>query len=191
MTTLLLANFPSPAKAADITWTLRDVGAVNRPIQVALTGLPDVKNPFDPSQADLIATIEAPNGATLSEPMYWYQDYVVVSGLSQNPERAVGSPEWRVKFRSIATGTYRISVKAVINGSKIAVPDFSATTDYKSVDSIRAKDNYFVQGKDVFVPIAYNIAWASRYEELNRYERWFKAASEGGVNVARVWMASW
>ena len=191
MTTLLLANFSGPAKAADITWAIRDVGAVNRPIQVALTGLPDVKNPFDPSQADLIATIEAPNGATLSAPMYWYQDYVVVSGLSQNPERAVGSPEWRVKFRSIATGTYRISVKAVMNGSKIAVPDFSVTTDYKAVDSIRTKDNYFVQGKEVFVPIAYNIAWASRYEELNRYERWFKSASDGGVNVARVWMASW
>ena len=191
MTTLLLANFSGPAKAADITWAIRDVGAVNRPIQVALTGLPDVKNPFDPSQADLIATIEAPNGATLSVPMYWYQDYVVVSGLSQNPERAVGSPEWRVKFRSIATGTYRISVKAVMNGSKIAVPDFSVTTDYKAVDSIRTKDNYFVQGKEVFVPIAYNIAWASRYEELNRYERWFKSASDGGVNVARVWMASW
>jgi hypothetical protein len=53
------------------------------------------------------------------------------------------------------------------------------------------KDNYFVQGDDIFIPFAYNIAWANRFEEINRYERWFKAASEGGVNVARVWMASW
>ena len=41
------------------------------------------------------------------------------------------------------------------------------------------------------MPIAYNIAWAGRYKELIKYKQWFKAASEGGVNVARVWMAAW
>jgi hypothetical protein len=48
-----------------------------------------------------------------------------------------------------------------------------------------------VRGEEIFIPFAYNIAWASRYEEIAKYERWFKAASANGVNVARVWMASW
>ena len=183
--------FVTPVRGADVAWAIRDIGATNRPIQLSISGLPEVANPFDPAQADLIATIDAPDGSRIIIPMYWYQEFLPVSGLSQTPERAVGTPEWRVKFRSTVAGKYRISVTATMNGSKVVIPDFEVTTTYKSVDPIRTNDNYFTQGKSVFIPIAYNIAWASRYEELARYDRWFKAAAAGGVNVARVWMASW
>lgn len=192
ITMSLLATFViRPAAAADISWSIRDLGSINRPVQLSLNGLPDVANPFDPAIADLVATIESPDGSKATLPLYWFQDYVVISGLSQNPERPVGSPEWRLKFRSISPGTYRISVKAIFNGISVQIPDFTLTTNYQSRAPIRTQGHHFVQGKDVFVPISYNIAWASRYEELNRYEKWFKAASDNGVNVARVWMASW
>jgi hypothetical protein len=49
----------------------------------------------------------------------------------------------------------------------------------------------FLRDSKPFVPIAYNIAWANRYEELEKYEQWFSKASKAGVNVARVWMAAW
>lgn len=188
---MMATHLINPAVAADISWTIRDQGAVNRPIQLGLSGLPEVTNPFDPAVADLVATIQTPDGSRLVTPLYWYQDYVVVKGLNQNPERTVGLPEWRLKFRSLTPGVYRIKVQASINGSQLEIPEFTLTTNYKSLAPIRTQDNYFMQGKEVFVPIAYNIAWASRYEELDRYEKWFKAASDGGVNVARVWMASW
>lgn len=179
------------ASQADVSWQVREKGSKTRPVQIALTGLPEVANPFDPEQADLIATITTPDSKSFAIPMFWYQDYTTVSGLNQNQERAVGEPEWRVKFRSTTMGEYRISVSARINGKSIQIPDFSLTTEYSTIPPIRAKENYFVQGTDIFIPFAYNIAWANRFEEISRYERWFKSASAGGVNVARVWMASW
>lgn len=183
--------FAPIAKASDISWQIREKGSKTRPIQLALTGMPEVKNPFDPDQADIIATVTTPNSTSFQIPMYWYQEYVNVVGNNQNPERAIGEPEWRLKFRSLEPGTYRIAIAAKIDGKNVSVPPFSVTTDYSTVQPIRIKDNYFTQGSEIFIPFAYNVAWANRYEEVNRYERWFKRASEGGVNVARVWMASW
>ncbi len=61
----------------------------------------------------------------------------------------------------------------------------------KHSSQIQIKGRGFQRDNAPFVPIAYNIAWANRHEEKVKYEKWFKAASAGGVNVARVWMASW
>jgi hypothetical protein len=188
----VIAGLVQPvAHSAELSWQVREKGSETRPIQVALVGVSSVSNPFDPDQADLIATITTPSSAQFEIPLFWYQEFVSVLGNSQNPERAVGEPEWRLKFRSTEMGTYRISVKARINGAVINVPTFSVTTDFVNVSPIRIKDNYFVQGSEIFIPVAYNVAWANRYEEIQRYERWFRSASLGGVNVARVWMASW
>ena len=190
-TALVATGLSTTSASAEIGWSIRDQGSSTRAIQLALNGLPTVSNPFDPAQADVVATINTPDGTNFDLPFFWFQDYTNVVGISQTPEVPVGNPEWRLKFRSTTPGAYRITVKAAINGQQIVVPNFSITTDYKTLPTIRTKDNYFVQGSNIFIPVAYNIAWANRYEEIKRYEKWFKSASEGGVNVARVWMASW
>lgn len=190
-TALVATGLSTTSASAEIGWSIRDQGSSTRAIQLALNGLPTVSNPFDPAQADVVATINTPDGTNFDLPFFWFQDYTNVVGISQTPEVPVGNPEWRLKFRSTTPGAYRITVKATINGQQIVVPNFSITTDYKTLPTIRTKDNYFVQGSNIFIPVAYNIAWANRYEEIKRYEKWFKSASEGGVNVARVWMASW
>ena len=59
------------AHAAELTWNVREKGSKTRPVQIALTGLPSVSNPFDPDQADLIATITTPSSATYEIPMFW------------------------------------------------------------------------------------------------------------------------
>lgn len=181
----------APHASAELVWSIRDQGSSMRAIQLALNGLPQVANPFDPDQADVVATINGPDGSNFDLPLYWFQDYTNVSGISQTPEVPIGNPEWRLKFRSMSPGTYRITARALIGGQKFTIPSFTLTTDYKTVPVIRIRDNYFVQGNDIFIPIAYNVAWANRYEEIKKYEKWFKSASQGGVNVARVWMASW
>ena len=190
-TSLVATGLSTTSASAEIGWSIRDQGSSTRAIQLALNGLPTVSNPFDSAQADVVATINTPDGTNFDLPFFWFQDYTNVVGISQTPEVPVGNPEWRLKFRSTTPGAYRITVKAAINGQQIVVPNFSITTDYKTLPTIRTKDNYFVQGSNIFIPVAYNIAWANRYEEIKRYEKWFKSASEGGVNVARVWMASW
>lgn len=187
----LTSTMVPPVSASEISWVIRNEGSTNSAVQLALLGMPEVSNAFDPAEADLVATITTPESARMQIPLFWYQEFTIVTGITQSPEKAVGNPEWRLKFRSLSPGTYHISVLAKIKDKVVAVPDFTLTTKYSTVEPIRVKDNYFVQGDDIFIPFAYNIAWANRFEEINRYERWFKAASEGGVNVARVWMASW
>jgi len=187
----LTSTMVIPVSASEISWVIRNEGSTNSAVQLALLGMPEVSNAFDPAEADLVATITTPESARIQIPLFWYQEFTIVRGITQSPEKAVGNPEWRLKFRSLSPGTYHISVLAKIKDKVVAVPDFTLTTKYSTVEPIRVKDNYFVQGDDIFIPFAYNIAWANRFEEINRYERWFKAASEGGVNVARVWMASW
>ena len=187
----LTSTMVPPVSASEISWVIRNEGSTNSAVQLALLGMPEVSNAFDPAEADLVATITTPESVRMQIPLFWYQEFTIVTGITQSPEKAVGNPEWRLKFRSLSPGTYHISVLAKIKDKVVAVPDFTLTTKYSTVEPIRVKDNYFVQGDDIFIPFAYNIAWANRFEEINRYERWFKAASEGGVNVARVWMASW
>lgn len=187
----LTSTMVLPVSASEISWVIRNEGSTNSAVQLALLGMPEVSNAFDPAEADLVATITTPESVRMQIPLFWYQEFTIVTGITQSPEKAVGNPEWRLKFRSLSPGTYHISVLAKIKDKVVAVPDFTLTTKYSTVEPIRVKDTYFVQGDDIFIPFAYNIAWANRFEEINRYERWFKAASEGGVNVARVWMASW
>ena len=177
--------------AAEISWQIRNKGGKVAATELALQGLPTSENPFDPTYADVIAKVTDPSGNSFSIPMYWYQGYEIVASYNQLSNRKVGNPEWRLKFRPTTIGNFRIEVNAKINGQDIQVPQFTFAAFEKTPEPIKIRGRNFVQGEDIFIPFAYNIAWANRYEEISKYERWFKAASANGVNVARVWMASW
>ncbi len=187
---LLLSSTPV-VKAADISWQVRNAGGKQAAVELALVNLPAGENPFDPNYADVVATIIDPSGKTFSIPAFWYQGYEIVSSYNQLSNRKVGEPEWRLKFRPNIKGEFKISVSAKINGQQIAIPNTSYTVTETSPQQVTIKGRNFVRGEEIFIPFAYNIAWANRYEEIAKYERWFKAASTNGVNVARVWMASW
>lgn len=177
--------------ATEISWEIRNKGGKVAATELALQGLPTSENPFDPTYADVIAKVTDPSGNSFSIPMYWYQGYEIVASYNQLSNRKVGNPEWRLKFRPTIIGNFRIEVNAKINGQDIQVPQFTFAAFEKTPEPIKIRGRNFVQGEDIFIPFAYNIAWANRYEEISKYERWFKAASANGVNVARVWMASW
>ncbi len=187
---LLLSSTPV-VKAADISWQVRNAGGKQAAVELALVNLPAGENPFDPNYADVVATIIDPSGKTFSIPAFWYQGYEIVSSYNQLSNRKVGEPEWRLKFRPNIKGEFKISVSAKINGQQISIPNTSYTVTETSPQQVTIKGRNFVRGEEIFIPFAYNIAWANRYEEIAKYERWFKAASTNGVNVARVWMASW
>jgi hypothetical protein len=187
---LVMGALPA-ASAAEITWEIRNKGGKGAATELALQVLPTSENPFDPTYADVIAKVTDPSGNSFSIPMYWYQGYEIVASYNQLSNRKVGNPEWRLKFRPTEIGNFKIEVKAKINGQVIQVPQFTFAALEKAPEPIKIRGRNFVQGEEIFIPFAYNIAWANRYEEISKYERWFKAASANGVNVARVWMASW
>lgn len=187
---LVVGALPT-SSASELSWEIRNKGGKVSATELALQGLPTSENPFDPTYADVVASVTDPTGYSFSIPMYWYQGYEIVASYNQLSNRKVGNPEWRLKFRPTSLGDFRIQVQAKINGQVIQVPSFTFTAVEKLPEPIKIKGRNFVQGEEIFIPFAYNIAWANRYEEIAKYERWFKAASANGVNVARVWMASW
>jgi len=188
----LFGAFEIPhASAATLSWAVRDQGSVNTPTTLAVVGLDQGSNAFDPATANVTAKITTPDGNELQTALFWFQDYALVTHFSQVSSQPVGSGEWRLRLRTMKVGTYTIKVSATIDGSTITVPDFTFESKVASAPQFAANTLGFTRGDAPFVPIAYNNAWSNRYEEITKYTQWFKAASAAGVNVARVWMASW
>ena len=182
----------SPAALAEtISFKIISNTEANKPIELSVSGLPSVANPFDPAQADLWATVLSPSNTAIEVPLFWYQEYRATVNGNTPWSTPVGDPGWHVRFRSTEIGKYQVTLHGLINGSSISTSAFEVETRIKHSSQIAIAGKGFVRDNAPFVPIAYNIAWASRHEEKTKYEKWFKSAAAGGVNVARVWMASW
>ena len=182
----------SPAISAEpITWSNISISEATKPIELSLKGLPSVANPFDPEHADLWATIETPTKKQYEVPLFWYQEYRTTVNGNTPWSTAVGEPGWRLRFRSDDIGAHQVTLHGTVNGSSVSAPTYTVTTTVKHSSQIQISGRGFQRDQAPFVPIAYNIAWANRHEEKVKYEKWFKAASAGGVNVARVWMPAW
>jgi hypothetical protein len=191
---LCLGLFGLPAQShADTSAQVESIsqGSTTSPVIIGIKGLPDVANPFDPSQARISVSINRPNGTTIITEGFWYQDFKIQNINGQRSALKVGNPYWRVSFSSITPGTYNLSIQPEINGSKLPVITHTVTTNYSTIPKVTTSGKSFVRDSKPFVPIAYNIAWANRFEEIEKYDQWFSKASKAGVNVARVWMAAW
>ena len=171
--------------------TTISTGSPVLPVVIGIKGLPDVANPFDPAQARVLATISRPDGTSINVEGFWYQDFQVMSFSNQKSVKKVSDPLWKVAFSSISPGTYDISIVPEIGGVKLATISHQITTTYATIPKVQTSGRSFIRGSKPFVPIAYNMAWSNRYEELEKYNQWFSKASKAGVNVARVWMAAW
>jgi hypothetical protein len=191
LVSLLLFQLSPAVSAETLVWKEINVADRVKPIELALTGLPSVTNPFDPAQADLWATVVTPNKTQYDVPLFWYQEYRSTVNGNSPWSTAVGDPGWRLRFRSDEIGSHQVTLRGTVNGSSISAPAYLVTTQVKHSSQIQISGRGFQRDNAPYVPIAYNIAWANRHEETVKYEKWFKAASAGGVNVARVWMASW
>ena len=182
--------FPTHAETTIQVETISP-GSPTAPVVVGIKGLPEVANPFDPSQARIAVSISRPNGTTISTEGFYFQEFKIQNINGQRSTQKVGAPYWRVAFSSVTAGSYTLSIQPEINGSKLATTSYSVVTNYSTVAKVTTSGKSFVRDSKPFVPIAYNIAWANRFEELEKYDQWFSKASKAGVNVARVWMAAW
>jgi len=187
---LISIPLPSHAETSVQVETI-STGSATAPVIVAVNGLPEVANPFDPSQAKVAVSIARPNGTTIKTEGFWFQEFTIQNINGQQSTKKVGSPYWRISFSSTVPGTYSLTIQSEINGSKLAPVTHSVTTNYATKAKVITSGRSFVREGIPFVPIAYNIAWANRFEELEKYDQWFSKASKAGVNVARVWMAAW
>jgi len=190
-TAALLLPLSPIATAENLSISVVTNADPNKAIELSITGLPSVSNPFDPQEADLWATIQTPTNTKYEVPLFWYQEYRSTINGNTPWSTAVGEPGWRLRFRSDAIGKYQVAIHGLVNGIKISEANYEIESKVKHSSQISISGKGFKRDSAPFIPIAYNIAWANRHEEKVKYDRWFKAASAGGVNVARVWMAAW
>ena len=167
------------------------LGSSNTPVEISVDNLPISDNNFDPNNANLNAEITFASGKTISVPLFWYQEYQNFQNFNTYNSRKVDDPEWRLRFRALEAGQTKVKISGKIANDAIEPLYQNLDLNYGVKEPIRTEGFGFYEGARPFIPIAYNMAWADRYQELNRYEKWFKSASASGVNVARVWMAAW
>lgn len=187
---LVVVPAPLHAESAATAKTI-SIGTQVMPVIIGVNGLPAVSNPFDPAQIRVVVSIDRPDGTTITTEGYWYQEYSILNINGQRSTKKIGDPYWQIAFSSTKSGKYTLSIQPEVNGVKQSSITHSVTTNYATQSKVVTSGKSFTRDSRPFVPIAYNIAWANRFEELDKYEQWFSKASKAGVNVARVWMASW
>ena len=180
-----------PARGASVEYKVISEGTPTTPVEIEISGIAPGANPFNHNSSQVVATITPEGQSSFKTSGYWHQEFVMANQGGVRGTMRVGNPSWRIRFASVSIGKHSISVSANIDGLKTIAPEFTLSTTYQVVDKVRTSGRSFIQGDKPFVPIAYNIAWANRFEEITKYEQWFSRASKAGVNVARVWMASW
>ena len=67
----LTSTMVPPVSASEISWVIRNEGSTNSAVQLALLGMPEVSNAFDPAEADLVATITTPESVRMQIPLFW------------------------------------------------------------------------------------------------------------------------
>ena len=190
-TLFLVSNTPVVHAASIGNVKVISSGSSNTPVEIAVDNLPVSVNNFDPNNANLNAEITFSSGKTISVPLFWYQEYQNFQNFNTYNSRKVDDPEWRLRFRALEAGQTKVKISGKIANDAIEPLYQNLDLNYGVKEPIRTEGFGFYEGARPFIPIAYNMAWADRYQELNRYEKWFKSASASGVNVARVWMAAW
>lgn len=189
---LVLQLNPLIAQAAtESTIETISLGSPTLPVIVGIKGLPEVANPFDSAQANISVKITRPDNSTITAAAFWFQEYKIQNINGQKSALKIGNPYWRVAFSSTKPGKYVLEFSGQLSGQPISLNRFEVSTNYESLAKIKISGRSFIRGNQPFVPIAYNIAWANRFEEVEKYDQWFSQASKAGVNVARVWMAAW
>ncbi len=146
LATLILLPL-SPAISADqITWKEINVKDPVKPIELALTGIPTVSNPFDPAQADLWATVVTPNKTQYDVPLFWYQEFRATVNGNTPWSTAVGEPGWRLRFRSDELGIHQVTLRGTINGEAVSAASYSVTTAVKHSSQIKIVGRGFQSG---------------------------------------------
>jgi len=186
----LVMPTPSHAENAPLVETI-SMGSTTTPVVVGVKSLPIAANPFDPAQARVLATITLPNSTDIKVEGYWYQAYKIQNINGQKSVLKVGDAYWQIAFSSTLAGAYSIKIESEISGIKYPTVTHVVNTNYATIAKVTTEGKSFKRGSAPFVPIAYNISWANRFDEIEKYDQWFSKASKAGVNVARVWMASW
>ncbi len=168
-------------------------------VEVAVTGVPAVGNPFDPEIIRVDAVLHAPSGSQQQVPGFWFREYT--RSLVGDDERlSTASPgEWRVRLRPTEIGPHRLTATIFTNGQPAGSPvnlDFVVDANPDSparrgVVRIASNNWYFETGDGAALPlIGHCVCWHHGRGTFD-FDDWFAAMAAAGENYARLWMSPW
>jgi len=172
----------------------------------------EIRNPFDPSEADIAVEVVTPSQQTILTHAFWYQDFEIQPHFAAEKLIPVGRPEWRVRFAPREKGVHRLRLSVALNGQaqRVRGPELrfeAIASDRKGFVRVSKTNPYFLEFEngEFFYPIGHNVhtpidmrCWARIFKAdppllrgLSMYEDFFPKMAANGENVAEVWMASW
>lgn len=177
------ANVTSCDLTPRVAVQISNPGSETEPTEFTITGVPNADNPYDPGQADIWGTVTQPDGSLLRMPAFWMRPF---SGGS-----ASGAAGWFLRFKATQSGQHRLVVEGTVGSVALTSAPVTFTPLPSSLPRIVVKGSGFIAGDQPWIPISYNMGWATRGQEATLYDAWFRKAAANGVNSARLWMPSW
>lgn len=150
-------------------------------------------NAFDSDEIDVQGQFVAPNGAVLTVPAFYFQNYTRADQDNQDSLTPSGPSQWRLRFAPTQVGRYTLKVTArdksgkQVNWKPIAF-ECVTSDDPGFVRRSLEDSRYFVfDNRKPYVPIGANICWASSRGTLD-YDDWLPRYGNAGCSYFRAWL---
>ncbi len=148
-----------------------------------------VENPYDPEELDLRVRFTSPSGKEVDIGAFWYQDF------SLKNKARIGEPGWKARFTPTETGMWTAIAHIPALGlvSEPVTFEVEISTNRGFIRFHPENPRYFAYDNgDFFFPIGMNYAWwCGTCEPLKTYQQAMISLHNNGGNTLRVWMARW
>ena len=168
-----------------------------QPLEMSLSGIPEITNPFDPELIAVDAVFRMPSGDSMEVPAFWYQAYTRQKVDGAEKLTTDGEPGWRLRFTPTEPGAYHLGIRITLAGEALPVGnEIVFDVAPQAIDQQHgwvqiANKRYFrtSDGHPLRL-IGENVCW-----DIGRgtydYDEWFKAMADSGQNFARLWFSPW
>jgi hypothetical protein len=175
---------------ASVTKSADTIGRYER-LEITVGLSARFSNPYDSRQVELVATLTAPDGATIIAPGFHYQDYAVDNATGQVSPR--GNPVWKIRLTPGTVGIWSFVVRCTDADGSVSSSaqtfTCTASTSRGFVRTVDGRELRFDDGTKYFA-VGENMGWGGS-RPLADFRNWIDRLSASGGNYVRIWMASW
>ncbi len=161
-------------------------------VELAVTGLPTVDQPFDPEQTRVDLEVTDPSGERLHVPGFYYQAFDRRLREQQETLTPHGDREWRIRWLPLETGAHGLRVTAACGAAWSAAAELTvdvAPSAHPGLARVEPQQRRYLQLDDG-TPLFLNGLCACWHGSRGTYDYddWLAAYEKAGINYIRIWM---
>ncbi|MCL6623842.1 MAG: hypothetical protein K6T17_04380 [Fimbriimonadales bacterium] len=161
---------------------------VFEPVEISLTLRGNWGDPFDPSEVYVRARVVGTGDTYTVVQGFYYQDFERVREGEREVLRAVGAPNWRLRFAPWNTGTYGIFLYAADRSSQAEYPKIGmrvASGTLPSFVEVSRDGKWFTVSKRLFFPVGLTLRGLPPAGTFGMEER-VQSLARAGFNAIRM-----